>query len=378
MAVFKVKEKTKDGRQWVFKSYKKDYQGINRPYFSKKYATKREAEEGEAIFLLKRDSSIHKELSLVALAYFENLKLKAKESTYYSHYSCYKVHIKPYFERKDIFSIKSLDINNWKEKLQKKGYSINYLNKSYVVLKNIFDYAIKVFELPINVVANCGNFQKVNEDVIEDNKKLRYITYEQFEQFISVIDDKEWYAFFNFLYYTGMRKGEIQALTWNDIDFDNKLIIVNKTLSVKTQDKYKITSTKNYVNRKITMNKTLYDVLYNHKEGMKKYKDFEDNWFVFGNSRFLPQTNIDRAKKKYFQLSNVSEITIHEFRHSCVSLLINQYIKKSKEKNMKVDTAKFFIMVSNRMGHTIEVMQKTYLHLFPTIQDEIVELLDDL
>ena len=53
MAVFKVKEKTKDGRQWVFKSYKKDYQGINRPYKSKKFATKREAEEAEAIFLLK-------------------------------------------------------------------------------------------------------------------------------------------------------------------------------------------------------------------------------------------------------------------------------------------------------------------------------------
>jgi len=30
------------------------------------------------------------------------------------------------------------------------------------------------------------------------------------------------------------------------------------------------------------------------------------------------------------------------------------------------------------MGHTIEVMQKTYMHLFPTVQDEIVNLLDDL
>lgn len=35
-------------------------------------------------------------------------------------------------------------------------------------------------------------------------------------------------------------------------------------------------------------------------------------------------------------------------------------------------------MMSNRMGHTIQIMQKTYMHLFPTIQDEIVEILDNL
>ena len=45
---------------------------------------------------------------------------------------------------------------------------------------------------------------------------------------------------------------------------------------------------------------------------------------------------------------------------------------------MKIDTAKFFLMMSNRMGHTIEVMQETYMHLFPSIQDEIVDLLDNI
>jgi integrase len=378
MAVYKSNDKTKDGRQWFFKTYKKDNEGNNKAYKSKKYATKREAEESEALFLLKRDNPSHKKISTVADAYFEYLSNKSKESTCYSHFSCYNTHIKPYFEQKDIYSIKVLDINNWKETLQKKGYSINYLNKVYIILKNIFDYAVKFYGLSNNVVANCGNFQKSNEDVVEDDKKLRYITFEQFEKFISVIEDKEWFAFFNFLYFTGMRKGEIQALTWNDIDFDNKIIIVNKTLSVKTREKYKITSTKNNVNRKITINNALLDIMKSHKEYMKSFKDFSDNWFVFGGQRFLAQTNIDRMKKKYFELADVEEITIHEFRHSCVSLLINQYIKKSKEKNMKVDTAKFFIMMSNRMGHSIEVMQKVYLHLFPTIQDEIVELLDEL
>ena len=64
---------------------------------------------------------------------------------------------------------------------------------------------------------------------------------------------------------------------------------------------------------------------------------------------------------------------MHEFRHSHVSLLINEYIKSGQ-----TDTTKFFIMMSNRLGHTIDVMQKTYMHLFPSIQDEIVDLLNNL
>lgn len=114
------------------------------------------------------------------------------------------------------------------------------------------------------------------------------------------------------------------------------------------------------------MNKTLRDALFDYKKEVQQYTDFSNNWFVFGNTRFTPSTTIDKYKHKYFELSGVHEITMHEFRHSCVSLLINEYVKISKEKNMKIDMAKFFLMMSDRMGHTIEVMQKTYMHLFPS------------
>lgn len=56
-----------------------------------------------------------------------------------------------------------------------------------------------------------------------------------------------------------------------------------------------------------------------------------------------------------------------------MSLLINEYVKSGQ-----TDTTKFFLMLSNRMGHSIKVMQETYMHLFPTIQNEIVDLLDNL
>lgn len=378
MAVYKDKTSTKDGRCWYFKVYKKDFNNNNKAYKSKRYHTKKEAIEEETLFLLKRDNPISKPFVFIAKSYFKEMYSIRKESTVYSYENAYKRNILPYFERFNINDINISIINNWKSEMIKKGFKTTYQNKLYNILKGIFDFAMKNYGLEMNPVTISGRFQEKKDKIITDEEKIRYITYEQFNQLISVIDDITWKTFFIFLFYTGMRKGEIQALTWKDIDFENDEITVNKTLSVKTTDKYKITSTKNYINRKIKISKTLKEQLILYKKEIMKYTDYSEEWFVFGCSRFMPQTTIDRKKNDYFKLANLKPITIHEFRHSHVSLLINEYIKTSKEKNVKIDTTRFFLMMSNRMGHTIQVMQKTYMHLFPTIQDEIVDILNNL
>ena len=366
---------TKDGRHWYFRISYKDSKGKKRFFKSKKYETRELAEAEELRFKTKRDNPALTRFEVVASEYFSYMYKTRKESTIYSYENAYNKNIETYFKGEYISLITVQQINGWKDEMYKLNYKITYLNKMINVLKGIFDYGVKNYGLSNNVAFISGRFRSNKEEVIADDKKLRYITYKDFNKLIQVIDDDLWKTFFTFLYYTGMRKGEVQALTWNDIDFESNDIIVNKTLSVKTkQDTYKITSTKNCLNRKIKMNKILRETLTKYKELCKQYTDFSESWFVFGNSRFLPSTTIDTHKHNYFsQLDGVQEITIHEFRHSHVSLLVNEYIKSGQ-----TDTTKFFIMVSNRMGHTIDVMQKTYLHLFPTIQDEVVSLLDNL
>lgn len=367
MSVYKGSP-TKDGRIWYFRKSKNGKQ-----YTSKKYLTKEECEKAESKFILKNDNPINKRFDLIADEYFENLYKTKKESTAYSYKSAYNLHIYPYFKSSYINSINIQDIRKWAEMAEKKGLSIRYLNKAYDILKSIFDFGMKNYGLNENPVQTFGRFQVKQDKVVKDEEKIRYITLEEFNQFISVIQNSLWKVFFYTLYYTGMRKSEIQALTWNDIDFNNNEIIINKIISVKTTEKFKITSTKNNLNRKIKMSKTLKKVLSEYKKEMMTYTDYSDNWYVFGGTRFLPQTTIDRKKHQFFLESGVKEITIHEFRHSHVSLLINEYIKSGQ-----TDTTKFYIMMSNRMGHTIDVMQKVYQHLFPTVQDEIIDLLDNL
>lgn len=374
-------EWTKDGRKYFFKlQYLDPLDQKIKSYKSKKYFTKPETKNAEALFITKYRGKIKIKFDIVAQLYLEEKYKIRKESTGYSYEDDYKRHIKPYFANLYIDSINVQTINEWKLRIDINGRSLKYLNGFYNILKGIFDYAIKNYGLQSNPAQLSGRFEKRQDEIIRDEEKLRYINYAQFQRFISVIEDQVHKTLFMVFYFTGMRKGEIQALNWNDIDFENNNIIVNKTLSIKTKNEngYKITPTKNYKNRKVAMSKKLREQLMLYKNEMRKYTDFKESWFVFGCSRFLPQTTIDRYKDYYFKLANLTSITVHEFRHSHVSLLINQYIENCSKTHQEIDTAYFFLMVANRIGDTVDTMQRVYLHLFPTMQKPIINLLDNL
>ena len=68
-----------------------------------------------------------------------------------------------------------------------------------------------------------GNFE------IEIQKRLNYWTLEQFNQFYGILPTIQQKLFFKLLFYSGARKGEIRALTWEDINFDDDYIHINKT-----------------------------------------------------------------------------------------------------------------------------------------------------
>ena len=99
MAVYKSKTPTKDGRQWFFKVYKKDFNGNNKAHKSKKYFTKKEALEEETLFIMKRDNPLKKKFVLVADYYFKELNKIRKGSTVYSYENAYNKNIKQYFEK---------------------------------------------------------------------------------------------------------------------------------------------------------------------------------------------------------------------------------------------------------------------------------------
>lgn len=372
MAIYQEKNKnklTKDGRSWYFRCYYTDIYGNRKQKVSKMYLRKKEAEESERNFLSKVSTKEITSCSIAFLDVYNNWlatkKMQVKSTTHYSRKKRADLYILSYFEKYKLHSIKVNTLEMWKIEIFKSNIGLDHKNRIVADLKEILDYACCNYDFDIKVVSKLQKV-KTEKVVNQMDSETNFWTYEEFKKFINVVDDRYYYIIFNFFYYTGLRIGEVCALNWNDIDFERGTLRVNKTLSSKVDDfDYIITSPKtNNSVRFIDLNDNLLKLLKEHKKSEEALYGFNDNMFIFGNIRPLAQTTFRRYLYKYIKLANVKKITPHGFRHSHVSLLIN----------LGCDSRD----VANRIGDTINVVEKTYYHMFPTKKTHIVNVLNNL
>jgi integrase len=250
--------------------------------------------------------------------------------------------ILPYFKNKKIKDIKNIDILNWKLWILKKDYSRVYCKNIYITFVCFYSFGIKYLDFDKNIVSEVGFKAKNNRPP----KEKQIWSLKEYNLFIKKVDDLIYKNFFEFLFFTGCRLGEILALTFNDIE-KNK-VIINKAYSRSAHgiDTPKTESS----NREILLD---FNVL-RHIKGLKryyisKYGYFNNNFYIFGGEKMLSATEITRRKNKACELAKVKQITLHEFRHSHITFLINS--------GMPVTA------VAKRVGHKdISMTLNTYSH----------------
>ena len=276
--------------------------------------------------------------------YFKYSKIKLKKSNYDEQKRKIIKHILPYFKDKNIYEIGIRDIVSWKMYIESFDFSYNYKSYLYYALVSIFDFFEKYYEIKKNYVKLEGNFKN------NDLKKKGYIwTIDEFNKFISCIDDNFYKVLFELLYFTGLRKGEVLALKWEDIDFINKTISINKTIT--RNHEFQTPKTKSS-NRTISISDNLINELskLNH-----------DRELIFD----ISFTQLKRKKDYYCNLSGVKQIKIHEFRHSHACLLFTN--------NIEIED------ISYRLGHSsISMTMTTYLKYLPRNEKRVVNLLNSL
>lgn len=362
MPVYKDKERG----TWYFQINYTDVNGNARSIKRRGFETKRAAKEAEYKRTLELNYKPDMDIPFHDLYnnYFIYTEPRVKYSSYYSKKNLGDLHILPFFKNKKVRYITTKDIISWQQEMLVKNYSYEYLSKIYTNLSAILQYGIKHHGIKENPCKLVGNFKNPEEIKCEIN----YWTFDEFKQFISVIDDDiEFYTFFSFLYYTGARKGETLALTWKDIDFDINEVNIYKGIQEKSKDggrKIGPPKTKNSI-RRILIPKELANHLKKYYERCKYFEGFNNECFVFGISKPFATTTIDRRFRKYIEKSGVKKIRIHDLRHSHASLLINSGAN--------------ILVVSKRLGHknTDETLN-TYSHMFPNKEREIVNLIDNL
>lgn len=156
--------------------------------------------------------------------YFKDMENRLRESTIINKRYVFDLKVAPYFKSKKMCEIKTSDVRAWQNALIKKGYAPTYLKSINNQLAALFNYAVKYYDLKDNPCRKAGSIGKSKADEME------FWTKQEFRDFLPSMDGKpEARMAFLLLYWTGMRIGELPALTYEDIDFDKRIITINKS-----------------------------------------------------------------------------------------------------------------------------------------------------
>ena len=341
--------------KWFCKFYYTDWQGNNRQKWKRGFATKKEALAYERDFLEKQSANPDMTFQNLYELYMEDMTARLKQSTILTKKHICETHILPFFGKKPINEIKASDVRRWQNQLMNspKGYSKTYLKTINNQLTCMINYAKRFYDLNTNP---CGQAGSIGQAKAEE---MDYWTYDEYIAFREGIKDKPLsYICFQVLYWTGMREGELLALTAADIDLVTKQIDINKTYQ-RLHGEDIITTPKT---RKSKRKVPIPDFLC---QELQEYMD--SRYMLAPNERLFPITKsfLSHEMERGCKKTGVKRIRIHDIRHSHASLLINQGCDA--------------LILADRLGHEkVSTTLNTYSHLFPHKQQELVSNLEQL
>jgi integrase len=265
-----------------------------------------------------------------------------------------------YWDNFKLSDISAPRVKQWQNSLFEENLSNNYIRSIFQVFKQVLDLAVQLGMLTQNVAKMVGNVKK-------EKPKNDHWTKEEFEKFISTFDRKNniydllYFTTFWFFYMTGVRIGELQALTWHDIDWVNQSVIVNKSMYYKNKNNWEITEpkTSNSIRLLYLDNDTL-QILKDWKFVQKQIGDID---FIFSvNNLPVIKSTLKRVISRHSHLAGVKKIRVHDLRHSDASLML--------ELGMNI------LEIQKRLGHAdIQTTLGTYSHLRPTAMKNVANRL---
>lgn len=306
--------------------------------------------------------------------YLDDIDLTHQDTTIDSIKYRYNSHIKNIFGEVELSEITYIEIKKFQKMLldgkdrndDNKKYSISYINLLVKLLKRLMKYAILMNYVSFNTEELRG-LEAVRDIVDKDNFISKQITWNlsEYNNFISSVGDETFINLFNILYFCGLRKGEVLSLRWDNIDLIEGTITINSSAS-KIVGRGQVVkapkSKKSY--RTIYIHETLKKELLNYYISEKiKYNYNIKNNFVFGGIKMIAFSTLDRRFKKYKEKAKVSDMNLHGFRHSHVTMLL--------------ELTNDIYNVSKRLGHENMETTEVYLHSNSKAQKDLSDRIED-
>ncbi|MBL3731825.1 site-specific integrase [Lysinibacillus sp. HST-98] len=293
-----------------------------------------------------------------------------EESTFVKTTGIFKNHILPvmgnYKIEKITVDICQKHINKWAGKLKKFRIVKSYAAK-------VLDFAMKrgfIQTNPFALVEMPTNLTK-KTSVTNDDEDENFYTREQLVQFLTCLEQESNYkafALFRLLAFSGMRKGEALALTWNDLNFTTNELRINKAISRGKENQLYVKSTKTGVARTIKMDDKTMAILKEWKKKQKQdylilgFNTMQPKQLVFSNEQneYLQPTKTRKWILHVQQKYNLGAITTHGLRHTHCSLLFEAGASIKE--------------VQDRLGHSdVQTTMNIYAHVTKKAKEEAIQ-----
>ncbi len=372
MPIYKMEGKKNGQQKYRVRINFVDQQGKNRQLERVVYGSA-EAKALEASmqreYMALRHGSTHMTVQALFDEYIAAKKYEVRETTLDKSKRILSHHVLPQLGSTRVDRLTAPILNQWKHTISELGLAIKTRKNIFGELRAMLNYAVKMDYLPKNPLQNVGNFKDAYDAASQPS--LHYYTPDQFKQYIAcardtakTLNDWGYYVFFNIAFYAGLRKGEINALKWSDLE--GNLLHVRRSIAQKLKGPDRETPPKNKSSyRTIQLPDPLLAILKEHKARHMRVDTYSEEFRICGGIACLRDTSLSNKNKQFAQMAGLPIIRIHDFRHSHASLLANEGINIQE--------------IARRLGHSnIEITWNTYAHLYPREEERAVQILNKI
>lgn len=236
----------------------------------------------------------------------------------------------------------------------------------YSILREALGYAVKLRLMPTNPILSTL-------PPSQEKRKPKIWNETQVGKFLDAAKGRRFFGLFVTGIHTGLRKGELLALTWDDLDLENKMLHVSKTLA-KTKKGLQVQPCKTtHSDRYVTLTESAVKALTLHREEQLLEKEmaglkYEDRGLVFCSKTgyyFSPDNLLKRFFYPNIIRAEIPRITFHGLRHTHVAILLEH------GENIQA--------VSERVGHSsVGFTVSTYGRPFEESQRRIAATLENV
>ncbi len=367
--------------RWLVSVSYKDENGLQK----RKWATAHSLKEAKALEdQLKKEVKVKRHLTIddIKNECFTKKESENKKSSLGGYKVIYERYICDKLGKVYIDDVTSGLLMKWKESIPSE-LSLARKRTIYIVLHMLLKHAFKMHGCDtIYTLDAVGNF-KTDPNAVVVEKKLKYWKPEQFflfseklKEYCSMANPKtaEYmvrhgsYVLLSICFYAGLRRGEANALFVEDFhDGESPYLDITKSVTKKVKGGgWYLTGPKNKQSvRKVPIPQSLAQIIKEHiEQRLKRIEGYTGKFYLCGGAKPVNDSTTDRIKEQIEAENGLPHISVHDLRHSYVSVLINS--------NVPITT------ISKLVGHSSpDITWKVYSHLYPETMTDAVNIFDN-